>query len=56
MLWKGNDKVGFLAVGRQTVAVLYSGAVKVWEAVSSCFGSGKWRPSQPWKGKDAWKY
>lgn len=32
-----------------------SGIVKVYEAVRSCFGAGRWRPLKPWKSKDLWK-
>lgn len=55
MLYVGNNKVGRLYIGRQAVRTLYRGAVKVWEAVSSCFGSGWWRGEKPWKGTDSWK-
>ena len=50
MLWIGNKEVG-----QKQVQALYVGAKLVWEAVSSCFGSGFWREKLPWKGKDAWK-
>ena len=55
MLWIGNKEVGQLWIGQKQVQALYVGAKLVWEAVSSCFGSGFWRDKLPWKGKDAWK-
>ncbi len=55
MTWIGKKKVEKLYVGRIAVNTLYYGAVKLWEAVSSCFGSGWWRGDKPWKGADSWK-
>ncbi len=55
MLYLGKDKVGRLYIGQRAVRVLYQGAVKIWEAVSSCFGSGFWRGDKVWKGTDSWK-
>lgn len=37
------------------ISLLYLGAHKIWQAVSSCFGSGYWRQEQPWKDTDAWR-
>ena len=55
MIWKGDKRVERLYKGSTPVAEIYKGAVKVWEAVSSCFGSGRWRPDKIWKGTDKWK-
>lgn len=55
MLWIGNKEVGQLWIGGNPVQALYCGAKLIWEAVSSCFGSGFWREKMPWKGKDAWR-
>ena len=62
----GNDKVGRFFIGATASSVvsigsLYKGdeaakVTKIWEAVSSSFGSGLWRAAKPWKGKDKWKY
>lgn len=56
MLWIGKNRVGIINIGRHRVSVMYKGAVKIYEAVSSCFGSGWWRPLLPWRGGDSWKY
>lgn len=53
--------IGVSANKAQSIASLHKGGlptnvVKIWEAISSCFGSGVWRPSKPWRGKDKWKY
>lgn len=55
MLWIGNKRVAKIWVGSKPVATLYLGAVKIWEAIGSCFGSGRWLPEKPWKGGDRWK-
>lgn len=55
MLWIGNKRIAQLWIGSKPVQALYVGAKLVWEAVSSCFGSGLWREKLPWIGKDAWK-
>ena len=66
MINVGNKKVGRFFVGATTskalsMGSLYKGsaatrAAKIWEVISSCFGSGIWRPAKPWRGKDKWKY
>ncbi len=66
MVTVGSEKVGRFFIGATTSTVisigsLYKGdqaekAIKIWEAVSSCYGSGLWRSAKPWKGKDKWKY
>lgn len=55
MLWIGEKRVTRLWVGNKPVAALYRGAVKIWEAIGSCFGSGRWLSKKPWRGKDKWK-
>ncbi len=55
MLCVGDKRAERLYIGRRPVQALYRGAVKIWEAVSSCFGSGWWRSDKPWKDGDAWK-
>ena len=27
----------------------------IWQAVRSCFGSGKWIGNKPWIGKEKWR-
>lgn len=66
MVTIGETKVGRFFMGATTTTVisigsLYRGAdaekvTKIWEAVSSCYGSGLWRSAKPWRGKDKWKY
>ena len=66
MINVGNQKVGRFFIGTtahkaQSIGSLHKGekaaqVTKIWEAISSCFGSGKWRPQKPWRGRDKWKY
>ncbi len=55
MLWIGKKRVARIWVGGKGVSALHRWAVKIWEAVGSCFGSGRWRPDKPWKGDDGWR-
>ena len=55
MLTKGKTVIGMLHKGSVPLEALYKGGKKIWEAVSSCFGSGVWREDKPWKDTDAWK-
>lgn len=41
--------------GTKTISAVYYGAKLVWEAISSCFGSGMWLGARPWKGTDGWR-
>lgn len=55
MLYKGKKRLALIWVGKKPVSMMWRGAVKIWEAISSCFGSGVWRSEKPWKGTDKWK-
>lgn len=41
--------------GSKAVSAVYYGAKLVWEAISSCFGSGYWINNRPWSNTDAWR-
>lgn len=41
--------------GGKAVSAVYYGAKLVWEAISSCFGSGYWINNRPWSDTDAWR-
>lgn len=51
---KGRKIIGIFVAGRTIKAVHY-GAHLVWEAIRSCFGSGKWVDKYPWLDKELWK-
>lgn len=58
MLYENNEKYGRLVVDNTFVASLWqgakNGAIKLWEAISSCFGSGWWRSEDSWSNDDSW--
>lgn len=47
------------ATGYEKFASLWvktaAGLVKIYEAVRSCFGSGRWIGRKPWLNKEKWK-
>lgn len=49
------DEIKAYRIGRQTVLALYRGPQLLWQAVRSCFGSGRWVGRKPWLGKEKWK-
>lgn len=55
MLHIGKHRVGRLYIGPKPVLLLYRGAVRIWQAIRSCFGSGRWLNSRPWINADRWK-
>ena len=50
----GRDISIILAKGKIITAV-YQGTKLVWQAVRSCFGSGRWIDSKPWINNEGWK-
>lgn len=51
-----NEKdVSAVRVGSKVVAAIYIGATLVWQAIRSCFGSGYWINTSPWKNDEGWK-
>ena len=55
MIVKGKAEMSARYYGAKAVSAVYYGAKVVWEAVSSCFGSGMWLGDRPWSGVDGWK-
>ena len=41
--------------GAKSISAVYYGAKLVWEAITSCFGSGMWLNLRAWKNSDGWK-
>ena len=41
--------------GKKAIAAIYKGVHVIWQAVRSCFGSGRWIGNKPWIGKEKWK-
>lgn len=55
MIVKGNKELSARYYGARAIAAVYYGTKAVWEAISSCFGSGMWLGDRPWSGVDGWK-
>ena len=50
----GKD-VSQIRVGNKIVTAVYIEAKLVWQSIRSCFGSGLWINSSPWKNDEGWK-
>lgn len=55
MIYKGGIEMSARYYGLKAVTAVYKGAKLVWEAISSCFGSGMWLNERAWKDGDGWK-
>ncbi len=40
--------------GSHVVSAIYVGTKLVWQAIRSCFGSGYWINTSPWKNDEGW--
>lgn len=49
------DKIKSYHIGTRAVQALYRGSRLLWQAVRSCFGSGRWVGKKPWLGVEKWK-
>lgn len=55
MICKGDKEMQVRYHGSRVIAAVHKGAKLVWEAVSSCFGSGVWTSCKGWSDTDGWK-
>lgn len=55
MIIKNSLSIQARYYGTKTISAVYYGAKLVWEAITSCFGSGMWLNLRAWKNTDAWK-
>lgn len=55
MIYFGGKEISARYVGAKAVEAVYYGAKLVWEAISSCFGSGMWNNEKPWKNEEGWR-
>lgn len=47
MIFKNGKEVSVVYIGQKAIQAVYMGAVWVWQAVRSCFGSGVWINEKP---------
>ena len=55
MIYKKGLEMSARYYGSKSISAVYHGARLVWEAITSCFGSGMWLNLRTWKNTDAWK-
>lgn len=55
MITRNSIELAVRYYGTKTISAVYRGAVLIWEAVNSCFGSGYWIKDKAWSSKDGWK-
>lgn len=54
MIRISEKEVSAIYFGQKAIRAVYKGAVLVWQAIRSCFGSGWWDNEKPWIDEDAW--
>lgn len=52
--YRGKEIIAFHIGGKVLSAIYHCGKL-IWQAVRSCFGSGKWVGEKPWLGEETWK-
>lgn len=55
MIYKEGKELSSIYFGTKAISAVYYGAKLVWEAISSCFGSGYWINNRPWSNTDLWR-
>ena len=55
MIFKEGKEISAVYIGQKAIQAVYHGAMLVWQAVRSCFGSGVWIEDKPWLDDEAWK-
>lgn len=56
MIAINNKQIAAIRLEGKAISMVYKGAALVWQAVRSCFGSGRWIKDKPWLGKEGWRY
>ena len=54
MIRISEKEVAAIYFGQKAIQAVYKGAVLVWQAIRSCFGSGWWDNEKHWIDEDAW--
>lgn len=55
MIRYGKKEISSIYHGSTPLSAVYKGAILIWQAVRSCFGSGAWIEEKPWLDDEAWK-
>lgn len=56
MIIINNKQIAAIRFGGKAISLVYKGATLIWQAVRSCFGSGRWIKDKPWLGNEGWRY
>lgn len=56
MIRLNGREITAIRLGSNVISAVYKGSVLIWQAIRSCFGSGRWVNEKPWIGKEGWKY
>lgn len=56
MIAINNKQIAAIRLGGKAISMVYKGSALVWQAVRSCFGSGRWIKDKPWLGNEGWRY
>lgn len=55
MLYSNKREVININIGNKALQSIYRGAILIWQAIRSCFGSGFWINEKPWVNDEPWK-
>lgn len=55
MIRFNEHDVSAVHFGNKVISAIYIGSVLAWQAIRSCFGSGYWINTSPWKPDEGWK-
>lgn len=55
MIYKNGKEITTLSFGTKAIQAVYCGARLVWQAISSCFGGGRWLNGNLWSNADGWR-
>jgi hypothetical protein len=55
MIYKGKNEIVSIKKGKKVIQIIYKGALVIWQAIRSCFGSGFWVNEKPWYNDESWK-
>lgn len=53
-LYKDGRQIEQIHYGGKVITAVHKGAILVWQAVRSCFGSGFWINKKPWINDEGW--
>lgn len=55
MIYKEGKEITAINVGEIPIVYVYKGDTLVWQALKSCFSTGKWVEDYPWLDDSTWK-